>query len=91
MCAPKVSIALTTRSLANRGMQYSPVVIERMRARNHNRPEMQCISVSPVIFTNQNFERATVPGLVMDIRDLRFEGNSFDVAIDKGKAAFEPG
>jgi len=45
-------------------IDYSPVVIERMRARNHNRPEMQW--------------------LVMDIRDLRFEDNSFDVAIDKG-------
>ena len=37
------------------------------------------------------FERATAPGLVMDIRDLRFEDNSFQVAIDKGNAAFEPG
>ena len=38
-------------SLADWGTQYSPVVIERMRARNHNRPEMQCVSVPPVIFT----------------------------------------
>jgi hypothetical protein len=35
------------------------------------------------------FERATVPGLVMDIRDLKFEDASFDIAIDKGNAVFE--
>lgn len=45
-------------------VDYSPIVIERMRARNHDRPEM--------------------PWLVMDIRNLEFEDDSFDVAIDKG-------
>ncbi|KAI0306122.1 S-adenosyl-L-methionine-dependent methyltransferase [Multifurca ochricompacta] len=45
-------------------IDYSPVVIERMRARNYHRPEMQW--------------------LVMDIRDLTFEDDSFDVVIDKG-------
>ncbi|KAH8986130.1 S-adenosyl-L-methionine-dependent methyltransferase [Lactarius akahatsu] len=45
-------------------VDYSPVVIERMRARNHDRPEM--------------------PWLVMDIRNLELEDESFDVAIDKG-------
>jgi len=45
-------------------IDFSPVVIESMSARNHTRPEMQW--------------------LVMDIRDLTFEDETFDVAIDKG-------
>jgi len=45
-------------------IDFSPVVIESMRARNHSRPEMQW--------------------LVMDIRDLTFEDETFDVVIDKG-------
>ncbi|KAH9973559.1 S-adenosyl-L-methionine-dependent methyltransferase [Lactifluus volemus] len=44
-------------------IDYSPVVIERMHARNHNRPEMQW--------------------LVMDVRNLKFEDASFDVALTK--------
>jgi hypothetical protein len=55
-----------------------------MRASNHNRPEMQCMRSSEL--TTEEFERATTPGLVMDVRDLRFEDASFDVVIDKGKA-----
>jgi len=45
-------------------IDFSPVIIERMSARNHSRPEMQW--------------------LVMDIRDLTFEDETFDVVIDKG-------
>ncbi|KAI9458700.1 S-adenosyl-L-methionine-dependent methyltransferase [Russula earlei] len=45
-------------------VDYSPVVIGRMGARNYARPEMQW--------------------LVMDIRALTFEDDTFDVAIDKG-------
>ena len=30
-------------------------------------------------------ERATAPGLVMDIRDLTFDEGTFDIVIDKGK------
>jgi len=45
-------------------VDYSPIVIERMRARNHDRPEMSW--------------------LVMDVRNMEFEDDSFDVAIDKG-------
>ena len=30
-------------------------------------------------------ERATAPGLVMDIRGLTFDDDTFDIAIDKGK------
>jgi len=35
-------------------------------------------------------ESANALGLVMDIRDLTFEDDTFDVVIDKGKQ-FEPG
>jgi hypothetical protein len=38
----------------------------------------------------QKSERTNALGLVMDIRDLTFEDETFDVAIDKGEQ-FEPG
>jgi hypothetical protein len=34
---------------------------------------------------NAKSERATAPGLVMDIRDLTFDDGTFDIVIDKGK------
>ncbi|EIM86845.1 S-adenosyl-L-methionine-dependent methyltransferase [Stereum hirsutum FP-91666 SS1] len=45
-------------------IDYSDVVIERMKSRHSVRPEMEWHE--------------------MDIRDLKFENNSFDIAIDKG-------
>jgi hypothetical protein len=86
-----VSISLTSLSLTTgreHGSQYSPVVIERMRARNHDRPDMTCNLLSSRFSTKTFISWVSTHsfslGLVMDIRKLEFEDNSIDVAIDKG-------
>ena len=65
-------------------MQYPLNVIEQMSAKNRSRPEMRCtVRVLPYMKTRKS-KRATFLGLVMDIRDLKFDDGTFDVAIDQG-------
>lgn len=62
-------------------IDYSKTVIENMKLRCSDKPEMTC----------KKAQRSNKPqhityhiGLEMDIRDLKFDNESFDAVIDKG-------
>ena len=64
--------------------QYSEIVIDQMRRRHkETRPEMEC-KHSNQIYHLYHPRNTPIVGHVMDVRDLSFPSESFDVAIDKG-------
>lgn len=64
--------------------QYSGILIEKMKRKHADfAPEMECRDLPA---THPRWFRFShrVLGHEMDIRDLKFDSDSFDVAIDKG-------
>lgn len=64
-------------------VDYSEIVIEKMKSRNASRPEMTCLLACIILhWCGSN----PCLGEVMDVRNLAFDDSGFDVAIDKGMA-----
>lgn len=62
--------------------QYSGILIEKMRRKHEQaRPGMECKNE---IWLSRLCHLISVAGHEMDVRDLKFDAESFDVAIDKG-------
>lgn len=72
------------RNIVN--IDYSKIVIENMKKRCAHMPEMKCESRGySLIYLRRRLRLGLLnPGLEMDIRDLKFDNESFDVVIDKG-------
>jgi len=64
-------------------VDYSEVVIKKMKSKNASRPEMTCLLACIILHW---YGSNICLGEVMDVRTLAFDDSSFDVAIDKGMA-----
>lgn len=65
-------------------IDYSKTVIEHMKERCADKPEMSC-KYSHVRLQKWMGINDIGLGLEMDIRDLKFDNESFDAVIDKGR------
>lgn len=63
-------------------IDYSKTVIDNMKIRCVDMPEMTCKIHT---LKKHHFFLNIIIGLEMDIRDLKFDNESFDAIIDKGK------